>query len=191
MRNKILLTDVDGVLLNWQNNFVKFMSSHGHEPKFIDESTDVLEWWDIAYYKALEFGKAFQEDEAFSYCEPWPHAVENVLKLVDGGFRVIAVTAVDATPNSKKYRVENLRREFGNIFEEIFLVGFGGDKRPYLQNFSNGFWVEDSFNNAKIGMECGHHAFLMDAVKNRDKNHEKIQRVKDWNEIYDEIQKNV
>ena len=173
MKNKerLILTDVDGVLLRWSAGFDVFMADKGYV-----RIPDTEQHYNLSYrfnidswQEVSNLAREFNESPMMKFLDPLDGAVENVAKLVDQGFRFTAITSMSSAPHAKEHRMENLHSLFGEVFDDLICLDFGGGKRHILEQWANSelFWLEDHFNNATDGHELGLSPILFDDPTNR------------------------
>ncbi len=191
---KLILTDVDGVLLDLHDALKRFMA----EEKGISLTE---EQWKSTYYIHKILGISREEEQEiivdfyhsdyFRNIPALPHAVETVQALRDEGWRFIVVTAAiqelarQDIELTRQNRIHNLETVFGkNTFDEYFITEVHGCKSGVLKQFNQAVWVEDSVKNALIGDDCGHVSFVMnsDYYKEGD-NHKSLPVANDWRDI--------
>ena len=56
-----------------------------------------------------------------------------------------------------------------------------------IRDSSGVIWIEDKVQNAVAGAQQGLRTFLMEHNYNMDYKNDKIQKVKNWKELYDTI----
>ena len=101
-------------------------------------------------------------------------------------FRVITSLSLDK--NAQKLREMNLRKIYGNAFEDVICLDTGADKDLALAPYKDTgmFWIEDKPQNSDVGYNLGLKSILMEHGHNM--NHEcPYPIVKNWKEIYDII----
>lgn len=181
--------DVDQTLLDWTSGFLLFMEKHGLKPKEIVPHGDVLDWFHISFDEAKEYAYEYaRSEEHFGTIPSWPGAEDAIETLHDDGYRFVAITAVNPYPVAYKSRSKNLKTLFGDVFDDLHLIGFGNGKKPVLKQYEPTYWVEDSFHNAVDGAEIGHYSFLLNHPQNiKWGEHDKVHRVDHWNEIVNHI----
>jgi len=189
---KLIVTDVDGVLVNWEGHFHDYMKSHGHERAYDGSGS----YWKEAEYSHLSQDEArkmvyhFNTSAWMIDVPPLRDARSGVARLVDAGYRFIAVTAMGLDPYAKQIREINLERLFGyDTFEDVIVTDmYDPDSKvePLRQLNGKGrlLWVEDKPSNAEIGLNLGYETFLMDHLYNQEYDEGgDIQRVNSWADI--------
>ena len=177
-KEKIILTDVDGVVLDWEEGFSVWMEHHGHE---------LVEGYQFMYSIGDRYGmsrnnghklvKVFNESAAIGFLPP----------LRDAQF--IAVTSLSLDPYAKELRTRNLNKLFGDAFIEVICLNTGADKDDILADlgtkYTNNFWIEDKPENVQAGINAGLKGILVEHGHNM---HEpKGYVVKNWEEIYNYV----
>ena len=192
-KERIILSDCDGVLVNWNKGFESFMETKGH-PKIADTEDD--------YSMAIRHGvntltaqaliKEYNEGPCIADLEPFADSIEYVKKLADDGFRFIVVTSISDAPEAKFYRTKNLAKLFGDVFDDIHCITMGASKAHILMNWADTgyFWIEDHMRQAEAGYEAGLKTILIDHPYNTHYNTDlfpKVSVTTPWKEIYDII----
>lgn len=191
---RLILTDVDGVLLDWETHFHDYMRSHGHEQAYESNS-----YWQESNYPHLSQDEAkkmvyhFNTSAWILGMPAFRDARTGVAKLVENGYKFVAITAMGDDPFSHQARKINLENIFGkDTFIELIctdmydpnskfkdLCRFGGHGHP---------WIEDKPSNAELGAKLGYRSFLMSHKHNETYEPEnEIESVKSWAQICDSI----
>jgi FMN phosphatase YigB (HAD superfamily) len=193
MKNKYILTDIDGVVLDWEEGFNVWMEFNGHKP---------VEGYRLQYGVDERFGitkevgnqlvRQFNASAAVGFLPPLRDAQYFIKKLHEQHkYKFIAVTSLSLDPYAQKLRKRNLAKLFGdNAFEDVICLDTGADKDEILIELSDKYqgcyWIEDKPENAEVGGDIGYDTFLMEHGHNmKAKGDFKV--VKNWEMIYDEI----
>jgi hypothetical protein len=194
--NKVILTDADGVLLNWEYAFTCWMEQHGHTQV---ENANFL--YDIGKRFGLESNnmghrlvRQFNESAAIGFLPALRDAVYYVKRLhEEHGYTFRCITSLSLDKNAYKLRKMNLEKLFGETaFEELVCLGTGADKDEALEQYRDSglYWIEDKLSNAQLGLDLGLKSILIEHGFNmEDDIPEGMQKVVNWKEIY-EILKN-
>lgn len=189
MKNKVILTDADGVLLDWEYAFDQWMKRHGYTVK---ETGNYL--MDVKYglekKETKRLIRMFNESAWIRKLPPLRDAMHYVKKLhVEHGYIFHAITSLSNDQYAQHLRSKNLREMFGDtVFEKYVYLDTGADKDEVLTEYkdTNCWWVEDKPENAEVGLSLGLNSILMDHDHNRNYNGNAI-RVANWKEIYNII----
>jgi len=189
MKNKIILTDIDGVALDWEYAFDVWMREHGFNKQ---------EGWQFKYDMGTRYGiekeqakkliRIFNESAAIGFLPPLRDAMFYVKRLhEEHGYVFHAITSLSKDENAQELRRMNLRKLFGETaFEKFVFLDTGADKDTALEPYrgSGLYWIEDKKINCEVGYELGLKSILMEHGHSLDYNHPNIPVVKNWKEIY-------
>jgi hypothetical protein len=190
MTNRIILTDCDGVLLNWEYAFSVWMEDHGFEMVPGGElNYDIGERYGITKTQGKKLIKMFNESAAIGFLPPLRDAMYYVKRLhEEHGFVFHCITSLSLDRNAQRLREMNLAKLFGEtVFEKIVCLDTGADKDEALAPYRKTglWWIEDKVTNAELGWMLGLKPILVEHGHNMHYYHEDIPKVKDWREIYE------
>lgn len=191
MKNKIILTDADGVILNWEYAFAIWMEEHGFSK--VENGAflyDIGERYNIDKAQGRKLIKLFNESAAIGFLPPLRDAMYYVKRLhEEHGYVFHCITSLSSDINAQRLREMNLKKLFGETaFERIVCLETGADKNAALEPYrdSGCWWIEDKIENAEVGLDLGLRSVLMEHGHNM--NHEcPYPIVKNWREIYELI----
>lgn len=187
---KIIISDCDGCLVNWNHAFEAFMFSKGYNRiPGTEHEYNLSSRFGISSKEAFSRVTEFNESEVISNLEPLSDSVEYVKKLANLGFEFIIVTSISESPRAKLHRTLNLTNLFGNIFKEIVCLKSGSNKYNELARWQDSkyFWIEDHMRQAEAGHEVGLRPILVDQPYNKHYQTDLFPRVSletPWEEIY-------
>jgi hypothetical protein len=187
--NKVILTDCDGVLLEWTAAFTEWMKSRGFvELHNADQHYDVARKFGIQKTVAKEQVDIFNSSAWMGYLKAFRDSVHYV-KLLHAlhGYRFHVITSMHTDKYAGHLREENLKRIFGqNTFECFTILGCGADKDEALEEYrgTNYFWIEDKPENALAGTKVGLRSLLIEHDHNLDHWNGDTITVRNWKEIY-------
>ena len=189
LKEKLILTDCDGVLVDWVYSFDAWMKRHGYK-KVHGDIYDISERYGIEKGEGRILVRMFNESANIAYIPPLRDAVKYVKKLhEEHGFVFHCITSLSLDPYAAKSREQNLKALFGEtVFEKITCLDTGADKDKALEEYrdSGCFWIEDKIENCDLGIELGLNSILISHDHNEDYEGEGV-RVKNWREIYELI----
>ena len=185
--NKVILTDVDGVLLDWEYAFDVWMERKGYDV-MVSNVYDMAVKYDIEKSECKKLVRHFNESAWMEYLNPLRDSMKYVKKLHEEcGYVFHVITSLSNDLYAQYLRTENLKNIFGDtVFEKFVYLDTGEDKDEALEAYwgTGCFWVEDKPENAILGNEKGLVAILMDHEHNRGQA-EECTRVNSWKEIYE------
>jgi hypothetical protein len=192
MKNKIILTDADGVLLDWEYSFDVWMSQHGFNK--VDGGNlkyNIGKRYGIDNEQGRKLIKIFNESAFMGFLPPLRDAMYYVKRLhEEHGYVFHCITSLTKDTNAQELRKMNLRKLFGaTAFEKFVFLDTGADKDEALEPYRDTglWWIEDKIDNCQVGQELGLKSLLVEHGHNMEFEHPKIPRVKNWKEIYDRI----
>lgn len=189
--DKVIVTDVDGVLLNWEFAFHTWMQAKGFERKVskTNYEYDISYQYNIGSKWAYDLVLEFNASASMGFLPPLRDAIHYVRKLhEEKGYVFDVVTSMSSDPCAQRLRIQNLEKLFGDtVFRDIVILGCGANKYNTLKERyedSGYLWVEDKEDNAIDGQNVGMQAVLMEHGHNMY-SESGIQLVKGWKDIYE------
>jgi len=192
---KKILTDCDGVLLDWAYSFEKWMKFH-FDMNVVDQTEyDIAKRYQSNYAELQKDHKfyiprIFCNSSRIASLKPLRDSVKYVKKIYEEhGVTFDVVTSLSLDPETQKLRKFNLRKVYGDAIDRIVCLDTGEDKDNALEEWRDSglLWVEDKPENAVLGAEMGLQSILIDHPYNRDFSHPDVTRVKNWKEVYEMI----
>ena len=188
---KTILTDCDGVLLDWEWAFNCWMIQHGFETtEGYQFKYDMAERYGIPKEQVKKLVKTFNESAAIGFLPVLRDAMYWVKRLHEQhGYTFICITSLSLDENAGKLREMNLQKMFGKTaFSEVICLDTGADKDEALSRYkdSNCFWLEDKVENATAGLQFGLRPILIEHGHNMNADVE-YPIVKNWLEVYKQI----
>lgn len=188
---KRILTDADGVLLDWEHGLHRWMEMQGHRRNNALSTRRIESAYpELSKEEARRNLSQFCDSSHIGFLEPERDAVEGVARLVEAGYVFTVITSLGTDPFTMKLRIQNLERLFGfGAFETIEFLDIGADKDDALSKWDGHgyYWIEDKAKNAEAGLQFGLKPILIDHLHNRNYTHPEIPRVQNWAEIADII----
>lgn len=183
-----ILTDVDGVLLNWETAFHDWMMQKGCFPKSF-ASYDI---WDCYPHLNKDYVidrvHVFNASAAMGFLSPLNDAVYWTKRMYEyHGVTFHCISSMGTDVYARRLRKENLERIFGNIIEDVTILGCGEDKTAVLSKYteSGTIWLEDNFHNANVGGKQGLRTFLFNRTYNTPTGEdEHFYRISGWEQLY-------
>lgn len=186
--NKVILTDVDGVLLDWEYAYDAWMKRHGYNVVVTgDYRMDVK--YGLERKESKKLIRMFNESASIRKLPPLRDAIKYVKKLhEEHGYIFHVITSLSNDQYAQHLRTKNLREMFGNtVFEKYVYLDTGADKDEALAEYKDSgcFWIEDKIENAVVGAELGLNSILMTHNHNESFNDDDVTKVMNWKEIYE------
>jgi len=191
MKDKVILVDCDGVLLDWVHPFKQWMNKLGYIfQEQYDYKYDMHIGYGLSKYDMKKLIRFFNESAQIRFLPPLRDAIHYVSKLHrEHGYVFHCITSLSTDENTTILRTKNLQELFGKtVFEKIVYLDCGANKDDALEKYVNSgcIWVEDKVENAELGLKLGLDSILI--THNHNNNHSPgIKRMFNWKEIYSYI----
>ena len=191
-KDKIILTDCDGVILDWEEGFSVWMEHHGHnKTEGYQYVYSIGDRYGLTKEQGNKLVKQFNESAAIGFLPPLRDAQFFVKKLHEQHqFKFICITSLSLDPYAKYLRERNLKKLMGDAFIDVVCLDTGADKDTILQEYgekySGNYWIEDKPENVNWGIDAGLNGILIEHGHNLDYQGS-ATIVKNWEEIYNII----
>lgn len=186
---RVILTDVDGVLLDWEYAFDIYLQQHGfRKAEGGNLKYDIGKRYGIDREQGKRLIKIFNESAHIGFLPPLRDAMYYVKRLhEEHGCVFHAITSLSHDENACELRRMNLRKLFGSTaFDRFVFLDTGVDKDEILAEYSDSglWWIEDKIDNCLAGQRAGLKSLLMEHGHNMDFEDPGIPRVRNWREVY-------
>lgn len=189
--NSLILTDCDGVLLQFEKPFRQWMTKKGFQL-----SNDYRSYYLHHHFNNLPSSdlsslvNEFVTSDDFAQLPPLRDSKFYVNRLhQEFGFQFHVITSIGLDPKSKQLREENLKQVFGSAVSQVTCVDLAAGKEaallPYIN--SNLTWIEDKWENYMTGKILGLNSILMRHSHNVERAHGPGNYVDTWRDIYNLI----
>lgn len=186
---KQLLIDCDEVLLDWIPVFQNFAENKLGR-KFVGYPVQytLSDWMGVSSEERIETILEFNNHhEDFAHLPAFKKS-EIYLPLIKNlGYELVVITACSPHPQAQEKRNRNLQSVFGDIFADVIYVENSGAKNEVLKKYEPTIFIEDNFDNAKMGADIGHESFVIRQPYNtmyESHNYDSITFVDDWCHIF-------
>ncbi len=198
--DRIILTDVDGVLLEWEHHFTEWMLQRSYYDdkqqriypyKLLPDKQNTYEMAERFGLSVFEIRKEIREFNKSAWMgtqSPLPESQTWVKLLAAEGWTFIPITSQTSDIPAQQLRKKRLGELFGDhIFKNYHILDTGQDKDQVLAEFHNTglYFIEDKPKNALTGLEYGVRPILIDHPYNRDFQHPDVIRVNNWKQIHE------
>jgi hypothetical protein len=188
--NKIILTDCDGVLMNWEFAFNLWMKHKGYNISPENEHAyDMGQRYGLDSQTKKLVVQTFNESAAIGFLPPLRDAMYYVdLLHRKHGYVFHMVTSLSLDPSAQALRIENTKKLFGETaFTSFSFADTGADKVDVLEPYkgSGYLWLEDKTENAELGDRLGLESILIEHGHNM--NNKQFPLMKNWSDLYEYI----
>lgn len=183
---KLILSDVDGVLLDYNDAFRTYHNLPPIPDK--DSVENFSHAFEVPLHIADEMVTEFNNSVAFKELKPLDTAVKYVTRLKDAGFNFHLITSCGSEEKVYESRKHNLEQLFPFDFEngdKLTCISYEDSKWRFLKEYQDTglVWVEDSFNNYEIGVTLGLDSYLFPSPFH-SVDHSERQCMDDWRMMY-------
>lgn len=193
-----IITDIDGVLLDWNNGFDVWLKNVKHIKGKHDcapTTYGMQDKYNLTDKQILTLINEFNSTEDFGHLQGIRDAVDVVPNIISDEqfdwFWISCFLPVNGSNQLvRERRNRNIYTSFNRYIPGICLE-LRESKINSLMTFdaNNSIFVEDSLHHAQDSAECGFKTFLIDYPYNQSEKplSSKIIRVKTWAEIRDHL----
>lgn len=190
-QKRLILTDADGAILDWEWAFTVWMKDRGYTQKPDNKLTYYLhdQFYDLSHIEAKKVVKTFNESAAIGFLPALRDATYYIKRLHEEyGYVFRVITSLSLDLNAQRLREMNLRKLFGDAIESVICLDTGADKDDALAPYRDSglYWIEDKPANADVGHALGLRSILIEHGHNM---HHKCTYpiVKNWKELFNLI----
>ena len=191
--DKIILTDIDGVVFDWHTAFVRWMELQGYSSTgVIHHDAEIHNEFGISLQEATVKREEFNASMACSVLERMRQSEEYIKKLHEEGFHFIAITSLSDKPIAQYYRYLNLEDYFDtDVFIDVRCLPAGAPKLDAMMDFENTelIYIDDRISNLEDALKVGLTPVLMKHAYNIHYQNQKVHQVANWKDIYEYVQK--
>lgn len=189
---RLILTDCDGVILDWNARFHQWTLARGYQ---LSPNGNEQYRIGIRYGISIDQGRAlvreFNNSSTIGFLPPYKDSLYYMdLLYRKHGYRFAVITSLSLDPYSQELRRQNLYNYLDKqMFESIECLDTGSDKDHALEKYRDTgcYWIEDSILNARCGRDLGLNTFLMEHSHNRTRCPDGVRLVPNWAAIYNHI----
>lgn len=195
-----VVTDVDGVLIDWMPGFVNWMENNGYQIKDESRGEYLLgAAFGMSEEKIMEFIQIFNDDAPESGQLGYLNGDHNIATVLNElramGCTISIITKFSDKPSSIEKRKENLYNLFGDVFEDVHIISLYGCKNPLLTAYRDKYstcnrfwWLEDNIINAEMGVNMGYRTMLMQHTYNKATDIDnRIKRISRWTDVLTDV----
>lgn len=186
---KTILTDCDGVLLDWELSFHRWMKARGHN-QVNHGHYEVEHMYDMSRERGKQLIIEFNNSSWMGFLPAFRDSKSGVAALQEMGYKLVCITSLSLDPYTKEVRWINLRNIFGTeAFQDLICLDTGGDKDQALGVYKDSglWWIEDKASNASLGADLGLKSILINHDHNQYHKDTRLSRVDTWKDIVEMI----
>jgi hypothetical protein len=190
--NYTILTDADGVLLNWRDSFDYYMmKEHNIFAEGDVRTYDQTLRYNMPFEDMQRYILQFNNSSNIGFLPPLYDSVKYVNKLYELGYTFVVITSLSLNPYSQELRTRNLKTIFGDAMREIIYLDTAAEKDDILEEYSDyypgHYWIEDKVKNAFVGAKFGFDSLLLKHPYTKLEDTTGIAVMSNWKSIYERI----
>lgn len=188
---KIILTDVDGVLVTWICGFNDLMSKKGY-PRKIPVEYNLQKAFGVSKEVIDEVAFEYVTSDAIANLPPIKNSVKAIRYLHEKhGYVFHCITSISGHPKAHENRLKNLHNLYGkSAIYDLHCFDHNVDKKSILEGYRNEghYWIEDHPENYEFGFDYGLNSLLVDQPWNVDYKERANSRIDLWDEVVKRIE---
>lgn len=191
MTEKLILTDCDGVLLNWEYAFQTWLQSQGFKRVTDDIGLhyDIGKQYDMSSDEVWKHIVLFNQSAAIGFLPPLRDAIHYVKKLhEEHGYMFHVISSLSKDVSAQRLRTQNLQKLFGDsCWDGFTYLDTGADKHEALEKYRDRglYFVEDKTENCELAYDYGLKGLLMEHGHNMHHTH--LPKYVDWKSIAEDL----
>jgi len=190
--DKIILTDIDGVVFDWHTAFVKWMELQGYSSTgVIHHDAEIHNEFGISLQEANVKREEFNASMSCSILQPMRESEKYIKKLYEEGFHFIAITSLSDKPIAQYYRYLNIEDYFDTeVFIDVKCLPAGAPKLDVLMDFENSglIYIDDRISNLEDALKIGLKPVMMKHAYNIHYTNKRVHQTANWEDIYKYVQ---
>ena len=190
--DKIILTDIDGVVFDWHTAFVRWMELQGYSSTgVIHHDAEIHNEFGISLQEATVKREEFNASMACSVLEPMRESQRWINQLHQEGFHFVAITSLSDKPIAQYYRYLNLEDYFDtDVFVDVRCLPAGAPKLEAMMDFEDSglIYIDDRISNLEDALKVGLKPVMMKHAYNIHYNNKQVPQVANWADIYKYVQ---
>lgn len=186
MSEKVIYTDCDGVLLDWETMFHEWMENKGYTA-VTPGLYKINEVYNMEKAESKRLIREFNESAWMIDLPAFRDARSGIARLVEAGYKFHVISSLSNDRKAHMLRISNLKTIFGrDAWVDFTFLDTGADKDEALAPLPKGaWWIEDKDENALVGKELGLNSILISHAHNAHVT--EVPRFDTFNEIADYI----
>lgn len=185
---KLLITDADGVLINWSRGFCMWMHERGFK-EVTKTSYNLRVRFNLPETDIRRLVDEYNRSAAVSFLSAMPGSVLIMGKLRELGYVTHCVTSFGGDTYSQIQRCKLLWDYFRIPSENVHFLPLDGNKIDILKKWegTGAPWIEDKVENAEDGLTVGLNSILLRSDHTNAYVSEQVFVANTWYEIYAHI----
>ena len=192
MAQKYIITDIDGVVLDWEEGFSVWAEHHGHtKVDGYQSKYSIGDRYGLTHQQGNQMVKTFNESAPIGFSPL--RDVQFLIKKLHEQHRYKSHSTYKSKfrSHAKALRERNPAKLMGKYaFSKVICLDTGADKDEALERlakkYKGSYWIEDKPVNLEAGVNVGFKGILLEHGHNMDL---KVNGfvAKNWEDVYNHI----
>jgi 5'(3')-deoxyribonucleotidase len=191
---KTLVTDCDGVLLQWLTHVPDFVADLGLDTSHLKDcfkGNKFIPFSDL--FMATDEAEAFSRLEAYhesDYLKKLPImelGADRVVENLSKEYEIIVVTSFSESVIAQKNREENLMLRYGNAISDLICLPQLADKTEVLKDLAKSrdvkIWLDDQIKHVHHGINAGIESYQYTHGMDCGRNTGEVKELNSWKKV--------
>lgn len=191
---KTLLTDCDGVLLNWLSGIPQFLASQGLDSSHVQKRLDGNQFVPITELfmtdnedEALEQMHAYQRSDVLKALPVMEPGSEEFVKRLSDDYEIIVVTSFSEDKQAHRNRADNLELRYGSAISDLICLAPFANKTDALKDLAKSrdarIWLDDQVKHVYHGINAGIESYQFSFGMECGRNTGEVPEIESWREV--------
>lgn len=191
---KTLLTDCDGVLLDWLSGIPAFLEDLGMDSSHLKERLEGNQFVPIeeifmseSLEQALARMSQYQTSEYLKSLPVIEAGCELPISRLSEEYDIIVVTSFSEDKVAHQNREDNLRLRYGDSISDLICLPFSANKTDALRDLAKKtdarIWLDDQIKHVHHGIEAGLDSYQYTHLMSCGRNTGEVPEVDSWNKV--------
>lgn len=191
---KTILTDCDGVLLNWLSGLPGFLEDAGHDTSHLKSLLDgnqFVPFFDLFMVDneqdALEMMDRYHQSEHLTRLPEMEPGSSEAIRRLGQDYEIIVVTSFSDNKIAQRNREENLRLRYGDAITDLVCLPFSADKTEALKSIAKRcdakIWLDDQIKHVHHGTNAGIDSYQFTFGMSCGRNTGEVAEIDSWTKV--------
>lgn len=191
---KTLVTDCDGVLLQWLTHVPDFVEELGLDTSHLRDcmkGNQFIPFFDLFAAKnekeAFERLEAYQESDYLKRLPIMEDGAEKAISNLSKEYEIIVVTSFSENPKAQRNRAENLELRYGNAISDLICLPQAADKTEVLKDLAKSrdvkIWLDDQIKHVHHGINAGIDSYQYTHGMDCGRNTGEVKEIDSWKKV--------
>lgn len=191
---KTLVTDCDGVLLNWLSGIPKFLAEQGLDSRHLADRLEGNQFVPIeeifmseTLEQALSRMSGYQSSHWLKQLPAMEPGAEVIVERLSDEYEIIVVTSFSEDKEAQRNREENLQLRYGSSISDLICLPFSANKTDVLKDLAKSrdvrLWIDDQIKHVHHGINAGIESYQYTYGMTCGRNTGEVRELNSWREV--------